>query len=144
MTSSQEIAQIKVALRTDRTIDIVTTGAQTGLARTTEIWFTNIEGRIIICGTPHGRGTRGPISQRDWLANLIATPAFQFCFKESFRAQIPAKAIPVQDPTDRRAIMSAPETRWYRGQGFSVDDLIVGSPIVDVVFLGSFEALNGR
>jgi len=33
------------ALLRDRTIDIVTTGARTGLQRRTEIWFTNMAGR---------------------------------------------------------------------------------------------------
>ena len=28
--------------------------------------------------------------------------------------------------------MSAPETRWYRDQGFSVEELAAGSPIVEV------------
>jgi hypothetical protein len=45
--------EIKEALNKDRTIDIITTGANSGLPRRIEIWFTNVNGRIIICVTPN-------------------------------------------------------------------------------------------
>jgi hypothetical protein len=64
---------VEAALKTDRTIDIVTVGARTGIKRITEIWFTNIEGRIVICGTPSADGSLGRRSRRDWLANLKDT-----------------------------------------------------------------------
>lgn len=143
MPNAEELKRIKAALKTDRTIDIVTTGAKTGLARTTEIWFTNIAGRILICGTPHGQDANGPTSQRDWLANLTANPAFTFRLKEMVQVALPARATPVTDPSVRRKLMAAPETGWYRNQGFSVDDLVIGSPIVDVLFLGQYQPLNG-
>ena len=126
--------EIQRALARDRTIDIVTTGAKSGLPRTTEIWFTNIDGRIIICGTPNGVGGVGPRTPRDWLANLKANPTFLFCFKESIEAQLPARAVIITDPEDRRAIMSAPETQWYRDTAGSVERLVEGSPIVEVIF----------
>mgnify|MGYP000852731841 FL=1 len=122
------------ALRHDRLVDIVTTGARSGLPRTTEIWFTSVGGRIIICGTPGATGT-GPRMRRDWLANLKAHPEFTFCLKESVSACLRARAVPIVDPEDRRRIMSAPETRWYRDQGYTVDDLVAGSPIVEVFFI---------
>lgn len=136
------MTRIQRALETDRTIDIVTTGARTGLERVTEIWFTNIGGRIVICGTPSADGGRGARSRRDWLANLKAHPRFEFRLKESVQARLAALAKPVTDPADRRRIMSAPETRWYREQGFSIDELVEASPIVDVRFLGAFSQLN--
>lgn len=132
------------ALRTDRLIDIVTIGARTGLPRTTEIWFTNINGRIVICGTPSADGSFGPRRGRSWLANLRANANFEFCFKESLVCCIPAKAIEVTDPEERRWIMSAPQTQWYREQGFTVQDLVDGSPIVDVIFLGAHASLNAK
>jgi hypothetical protein len=125
---------IRRALRRDRTIDIITTGARTGLPRKTEIWFTNIGGRIIICGTPGSEGTQGPRMPRDWLANLKAHPDFVFCLKESVRAELPARAVVIVDPADRRQIMSAPETRWYREQGHTIAELVADSPIVEVFF----------
>ena len=128
--------EIQIALVQDRTIDIVTTGAKTGLPRRTEIWFTNVGGRIIICGTPDAKGNRGPYSPRDWLANLRAYPVFTFCLKESLVAELPAKAVIISDPEDRRRLMSASETQWYRDQVDSVEELVEGSPIVEVFFTG--------
>ena len=126
---------IQKALQTDRTIDIITTGAKTGLPRRTEIWFWNIHGRIIICGTPSAGGESGPRARRDWLANLSVNPEFLFCLKESIQVELPARAEIITDPVDRRAIMSAPETRWYRQQAGSLEELVAASPIIEVFFL---------
>ena len=82
---------IRKALENDRTIDIITTGAKSGLPRKIEIWFTNLAGRIIICGTPGSRGEQGPRTPRDWLANLKANPDFTFCLKESINAELPRR-----------------------------------------------------
>ena len=136
------VTDIEKALRTDRLIDIITVGRKSGMRRTTEIWFTNIQGRIIICGTPSSDGHPGKRRPRDWLANLKANPAFDFCFKESNATCLPARALEITDAEDRRRIMSAPETAWYRDQGFSVDELTLGSPIVEVIFLGDYRYLN--
>jgi len=140
--SISEIELARKALGSDRTIDIVTTGARTGLERTTEIWFTNISGRIIICGTPSADGSRGPRANRDWLANLKRNPEFLFRFKESVSLALPARAVLVTEPADRQHIMSAAETAWYRDQGFSIDDLVRGAPIVEVFFLGPYGSLT--
>ena len=126
--------KIRDALNKDRTIDIITTGAKTGLSRRIEIWFTNVNGRIIICGTPNATGEKGKYTPRDWLANLRRNPNFTFCLKGSVQIELPAKAIEITDPEDRRRIMSAPETQWYRDQVDSVEDLVEGSPIVEVFF----------
>ena len=136
--------EVRPALKRDRLIDIVTIGIRTGLRRVTEIWFTNIEGRIVICGTPSADGTLGPRKPRSWLANLKANPHFEFCLKESIVQCLPARGIEVTDSADRRRIMSAPETQWYRDQGFSVQDLVNDSPIVDVFFLDEYEYLNAK
>jgi hypothetical protein len=141
MTSSKNNG-IRAALTTDRVIDIVTTGARSGLQRTTEIWFSNVSGHIIICGTPGGTGGGGPRVARDWLANLVANPEFTFRLKESLRVELPARATPVSDPSQRRALMSAPETEWYRDQVDSVEDLVRHSPIVAVLFTGEYDWLN--
>jgi hypothetical protein len=127
--------EVQAALRSDRTIDMITTGAKTGLPRRTEIWFHNIGGRIIICGTPDAKGRNNPRARRDWLANLRAKPEFVFCLKESLTIELPARAVIITDPDDRRQIMSAPETKWYREQVDSVEALVRDSPIVEVFFL---------
>ena len=126
---------IRTALENDRTIDIITTGAKSGLPRKIEIWFTNVGGRIIICGTPGSRGGKGPRTPRDWLANLKANPEFVFCLKESLQIELPARAVIITDPQDRRGIMGAPETQWYRDQVDSIENLVAGSPIVEVFFM---------
>lgn len=138
------MTDVETALRTERTIDIVTVGARTGIKRITEIWFTNIDGRIVICGTPSADGPLGKPRPRDWLANVKANPRFEFCLKRSVKLCMPAKAVPIVDPSDRRQIMSAPATGWYRDQGYSVEDLVAGSPIVDVIFLGDYQYLNSN
>jgi hypothetical protein len=73
---------------------------------------------------------------------MSANPDFLFCLKESVCAQLTARAVPVRNPAERRALMTARETAWYRDQVSSVDELVAGSPIVDVIFTGAFEALN--
>lgn len=128
--------KVREALRKDRTIDIITIGAKSGLPRKIEIWFTNVNGRIIICGTPNAKGEKGQYSPRDWLANLRAHPDFTFCLKESIQIELPAKAVEIVDPEDRRYLMSAPETKWYRDQVESVDELVNYSPIVEVFING--------
>ena len=104
------------ALSKDRTIDIITIGAKSGLPRRIEIWFTNVNGRIIICGTPNAKGGKGR------------------CLKESIKIELPAKAVEIVDPEDRRYLMSVPQTKWYRDQVDSIDDLVNESPIVEVFF----------
>ena len=121
------------ALQVDKTIDIVTTGAKTGRMRRTEIWFTRVGDRIIICGTP----SDGRRARRDWLANLKSNPAFLFCLKESTQVDLQAIASVIVDEEDRRAIMSAPATRWYRDHVASFEDLVRYGPIVEVDFVPS-------
>lgn len=122
------------ALNKDKTIDIITIGAKSGLPRKIEIWFTNVSGRIIICGTPNAKGLQGQYTPRDWLANLRKDPEFTFCLKESIQVELPARAVEIVDPIERRIIMSAPETQWYRDQVESIDELVDGSPIVEIFF----------
>ena len=102
-------------------IDITTIGRRSGAPRRIEIWFHNIDGRIIITGQP------GP---RDWLANLIANPEFTLHLKGAVQADLPAKARVITDPEERRAIMSA----RYREQEGGGEPPAEGRPIVEVLF----------
>ena len=79
-------SSIEHALAADRVIDITTTGRKTGEARRIEIWYHRVDGRYYITGTPGARG---------WYANLLEHPDFTFHLKESARADLPARAIPV-------------------------------------------------
>jgi hypothetical protein len=69
------------------------------------------------------------------LANLRANPEFTFCLKESCYIELPARAVEIIDPEDRRFLMSAPATKWYRDQVESIDELVNESPIVEVFFI---------
>ena len=89
------------------------------------IWFRRVDGRVYITGTP------GP---RDWYANLQANPLFTFHLKESIAADLPARARLIQDREERRRILAAPTMAWYHSQVSSVDDLVAGSPLVEVLF----------
>lgn len=138
MPDSVTMEQIRRAFENDRTIDIVTIGAKSGQPRTTEIWFTNIDGQIIICGTPAAAGGSGKRARRDWLANMIANPDFLFCLKESLQVELTARAHVVNDRDERWRLMSAPETQWYRDQVDSVEQLVDDGPIVRIEFTGDF------
>ncbi len=140
--SEPRIEDLETALRTDMTIDIVTTGARSGQLRRIEIWFMNVDGEVIITGTVRD-GRDGSLLPRDWLANMFATPEFTFCLKESVVAEVPARAHVVRDPAERRRLMTAPATSWYREQGDTLDGLLESAPIVSVEFLGDYTALNG-
>ena len=78
--------EVRPALKKDRLIDIVTIGIRTGLRRVIEIWFTNIEGRIVICGTPSADGTLGPRKPRSLVGEFKGEPTFRILFKRIDRS----------------------------------------------------------
>ena len=114
---------IERALAQDRTIDITTTGRRTGAPRRIETWFHQVEGRCYMTGSP---------GRRDWYANRVANPAFIFHLKETATADLPARARPITDPEERRAIMREVTARV--GQADRLEDWIAGSPLVEVTF----------
>ena len=115
---------VKQALTRDRTIDITTRGRQTGQPRRTEIWFHNVEGRLYITGTP---------GRRDWYANLLAHPAFTFHLKQSVRADLPARATPILDKAQRRAIIATIHQKLSGKR--DLEAWVEGSPLVAVELL---------
>ncbi|MFN8444813.1 MAG: nitroreductase/quinone reductase family protein [Caldilineaceae bacterium] len=122
MPTSQSIQK---ALDTDETIDITTYGRLSGQPRRTEIWFRRVAGRTYITGTP---------GKRDWFANLQANPRFVFHLKGSVQADLPATARIISDPAERRQLLADPVMRWYQQQVGSLDELVVGSPLIEVIF----------
>jgi deazaflavin-dependent oxidoreductase (nitroreductase family) len=117
------------ALATDRTIDITTTGRQTGQPRRIEIWFHRVDGRYYITGTP-GR-------PRSWYANLLAHPRFTFHLKESATADLPATARPVTDPAEREKLLAAilePLPDMTSAPGHEPPVWVDQSPLVEVTF----------
>jgi deazaflavin-dependent oxidoreductase (nitroreductase family) len=117
--------KIRHALQTDDTIDITTIGRKSGQPRRVEIWFRQVNGRFYITGTP---GTR------DWYANLRHNPHFTFHLKESIRADLPAQARFITEADERRRILSAPEMDWYQRQVSTLEEMVAGSPLVEVLF----------
>lgn len=116
---------IQQALDQDETIDITTIGRKSGRPQRIEIWFRRVAGRTYITGTP---GTR------DWHANLLAEPRFTFHLKASVQADLPARAQPITDRAERRRILADPVMHWYQQQVTALDDLVEGSPLVEVLF----------
>ena len=120
--------RIKKALQgRDVVIDITTIGRRSGTPRRIEIWFHNIDGRIIITGRP------GP---RNWLANLIANPEFTLHLKGDVQADLPATARVITDLEGRDALMTA----RFRGRDTSDEPPTEGRPFVEVSFHDADEA----
>ena len=115
---------IQQALDTDETIDITTTGRKSGQPRRIEIWFRRVDGRTYITGTPGPRG---------WFANLKANPRFVFHLKGSVQADLPATARVISDSAARRQVLADPVMRWYHEQVGSLEELVAGSPLVEVI-----------
>jgi deazaflavin-dependent oxidoreductase (nitroreductase family) len=118
--------QIKHALERGRTIDITTTGRKSGQPRRIETWYHNLDGRIYLTGTP---------GKRDWYANLRANPHFTFHLKQDTVADLAARAQPIDDPAQRRAIFSRILRNLDRSE--DLESWIAGSPLVEVEFLES-------
>jgi deazaflavin-dependent oxidoreductase (nitroreductase family) len=113
--------KIKRALKSDRTIDITTTGRKTGRPRRIEIWFHNLDGRIFITGLP---------GKRDWYANLRADSAFILHLKGSVKADLPARATLILEEDERRAILS--RITRNMGRESDLDAWVAESPLVEV------------
>ena len=116
---------IQTALDRDETIDITTIGRNSGQPRRTEIWFRRVNGRTYITGTP---------GVRDWYANLLVNPQFTFHLKESIQADLPAHARFITAPEERRQILADPVMAWYHQQVKGLDELVEGSPLIEVIF----------
>jgi deazaflavin-dependent oxidoreductase (nitroreductase family) len=118
--------KVQQALARDRVIDITTTGRKTGRPRRVEIWFHNLDGHLYITGLP---------GRRDWYANLRANPAFTFHLKESLRADLPARARPIEDEAERRQVMAGILRKLGRSTNHDLDAWVEGSPLVEVDLL---------
>jgi deazaflavin-dependent oxidoreductase (nitroreductase family) len=109
------------ALRSERTVEITTTGRRTGRDRRIEIWFHNIDDCVYITGIP---GTRS------WYANLLANPALTFHVKQPVRADLPA--ISITDEDQRRELLE--EITGRLDANGNLHDWVERSPLVRVQF----------
>jgi deazaflavin-dependent oxidoreductase (nitroreductase family) len=115
---------VRDELADDPTLDITTTGRQTGLPRRIEIWMLDVDGRFFITGTP---------GRRDWLANVSADPKLIVHLKRHAHVDLAARATPVEDPATRRAVLDHLTAAWYQTQE-PFDVLLATAPMVEVVF----------
>lgn len=126
--SNQSIARTPLderlarALSRGHTIDITTTGRQSGQPRRITLVFHNIDGRIVVSGLP------GP---RSWYANLLAHPRFIFHLTGAVKADLPATARAIVEPDERHAVMSRVARNWGRSD---LDIMMRRSPLVEVTF----------
>ena len=111
---------VQRALETDRTVDITTTGRNSGQPRRIEIWRYRYDGRTFLSGSP---GTR------DWYANLLADPEFVFHLKGSAQADLPAVAI----EAERREVIAGILDDLGRGSG-DLEEWVARSPLAEVKF----------
>jgi deazaflavin-dependent oxidoreductase (nitroreductase family) len=116
--------RIQRGLENDRTIDITTTGRNSGQPRRIEIWRYRYGGRIFLSGSP---GTR------DWYGNLLANPEFTFHLKGSVQADLPAVAHPITEEPERREVIRGILEDLGRGSD-SFEERVASSPLVEVEF----------
>ena len=103
-------------------VDITTTGSKSGQARRIEIVMHNIDGRLYISGMPFPK-------RRGWLSNLASHPKFTLHLKRGVRADLPATAREITDPTERRQVLEAVARAWKRKD---VDTMVEQSPLVEL------------
>jgi deazaflavin-dependent oxidoreductase (nitroreductase family) len=114
----------------ERTIEITTTGARTGLPRRKEVWLHRVDGRWYITGLP---------VRRSWYANLRANPRFTVHVKHGVKADLPATAVPVDAATRRRVITAVVNLQDQpvnagRVRRQNVHEWLAHSPLVEIVF----------
>jgi deazaflavin-dependent oxidoreductase (nitroreductase family) len=114
--------QIDAALQGSQTVDITTTGRQTGQPRKLEIVAHNLDGRIYVSGVPFP-------NRRSWLANLDAHPHFTFHLKGKVRADLPATARIIEDEAERRAVLPHIARIWGRKD---LEKMVEQSPLIEV------------
>ena len=90
-------ANIKAALDRGGIADIITIGRKTGLPRRVEIYFHQFGGEYYLTGRPGFK--------RDWVANIIANPAFTLHLKRGLDVEVPVIGEPEPDPERRAAVL---------------------------------------
>lgn len=108
------------------TIDITTTGRQSGQPRRIEVVFHNFDGRLYISGLPRRQ-------RRSWLANLDADPALTFHLKGPVKADLPARARILLDPAEREALFRRIAQVWGRTD---IETMVRWSPLIEVEIEG--------
>ena len=124
--------KVQAALATDRLIDITTIGRKSGKPRRIEITFHNIDSRLYISGSP---------GRRDWYANLLENPKFEFHLIQSTLADLPARAEPITEESAKREILRPVVKKWGREDKLEI--FVARSPLVEVFLSSAEEAGQG-
>lgn len=114
--------QTRRALSRGHTVDITTTGRQSGQPRRIEVVFHSFDGRLYVSGMPRRE-------RRSWLANLDADPRMTFHLKGAVQADLPARARIIVDPAEREAVLRRIAQAWRRTD---VDTMVRWSPLIEV------------
>jgi deazaflavin-dependent oxidoreductase (nitroreductase family) len=114
--------QTRQALTRGHTIDITTTGRQSGQPRRIEVVFHSFGGRLYISGLPRKQ-------RRSWLANLDADPRMTFHLKGPVEADLPARARIITDPAEREEVLRRIAQAWRRTD---IDTMVRWSPLIEV------------
>lgn len=113
--------KVQQALENDLVVDITTKGRRSGKSRRIEIWYHNVDGRLLITGMP---------GRRSWFANMKSNPHITFHLKQSVQADIPAEVRIIDDEAERRRILAAIIAR-LEGE-HDIEKWLEGSPLVEV------------
>jgi len=130
----QALAVDRSATLEQRTVDITTIGRRSGEARRIEIVFYRFEDSIYLSGIPGPR-------PRSWLLNVTAEPRFILHLKHGVVADLPAVAIVITDPAERRRVLAdfvedfnrrhGPDSEWPEAV---VEEWVARSPLAKVSF----------
>lgn len=114
--------QTRRALSRGHTVDITTTGRQSGQPRRIEVVFHSFDGRLYISGMPRQE-------RRSWLANLDADSRMTFHLKGAVKADLPARARIIVDPAEREEVLRRIAQAWRRTD---VETMVRWSPLIEV------------
>ena len=89
--------RIRLALDSDRLVDITTTGRKTGGQHRIEVGLRHLDGQIYLSNSP---------GKRDWAANLLAKPEFTYHLKQSTQIDLAVRATPITDAHQRRELLT--------------------------------------
>ena len=115
---------------------LLTTGRKSGLTRTNDLLYTPYGDRHVVIGSGWGRPAHPA-----WTHNLLAHPELTVRLKTSVPVDLTATAERVDDPTERRRLLTAPNTKYYRN-AVSLDVAVAHSPMVRLRFTGDASWLN--
>ncbi|NND83694.1 MAG: nitroreductase family deazaflavin-dependent oxidoreductase [Acidimicrobiia bacterium] len=101
------------------TVDLTTWGRKSGLPRRIEIWMVRVGSRYYITGTP---------GRRDWLANVQSRAE---AIIHAGRADVSCSVREVTEEAERRTVMEAAASHWYRTQR-DLSDLVASAPMIEL------------